>query len=102
MAKDNRKKSTTIALDISYSHDLMRLAEEVEKTGRTQILRRGNKQIAKITPVKKRSAKRVIAEADYKAFRSAAGGWKDIVDVEKFLKDTYKSRDISSRPPVRL
>lgn len=102
MAKDNRKKSTTIALDISHSPDLIRLAEEVEKTGRTQILKRGNEQIAKIIPVKKGSAKRVITEADFKAFHSAAGGWKDIVNLEKFLKETYRSRDISSRPPVRL
>ncbi|NJN80875.1 MAG: hypothetical protein HC802_00305 [Caldilineaceae bacterium] len=39
-------------------------------------------------------------EADYAAFRSAAGSWAD-VDVEAFLADIYESRE-SSRSPVHL
>lgn len=99
----NKKKAPIVALDISRSPDLMRLAEQVEKTGRAQILKHGNKQIAKVTPIKKRPIKALdTVGSNLDAFRSAAGGWKEIVDVDKFLKDIYKSRDISVHPPVKL
>jgi hypothetical protein len=39
---------------------------------------------------------------DYAAFRSAARGWKDLVDVDRFIEDIYESRRISTRPPVEL
>jgi hypothetical protein len=39
---------------------------------------------------------------DYAAFRSAAGGWKDLIDVDRFIEDIYESRRISTRPPVEL
>lgn len=85
----NKKKAPVVALDISRSPDLMRLAEQVEKTGRTQILKHGNKQIAKVTPIKKHSVRKLdAASLDIKTFRSAAGGWKNVVDIDKFLKET--------------
>jgi hypothetical protein len=39
--------------------------------------------------------------ADYEAFLSSAGSWKD-VDTDKLIKDIYESRRISSKPPVEL
>lgn len=35
-------------------------------------------------------------------FRSAAGGWSDLLDCEAFIEDIYKSRKINSRPEVKL
>jgi hypothetical protein len=40
-------------------------------------------------------------EADYEAFRSAAGRWSNI-DTDKLIEDIYESRTISLRPPVEL
>lgn len=49
----------------------------------------------------KRCRKAATAE-DLEAFRSAAGGWRGVVDVDKLVKDIYESRRISTRPPVEL
>ena len=40
-------------------------------------------------------------KADYEAFLASAGGWRD-VDVDRFLKDNYESRNRNIRPPVEL
>jgi hypothetical protein len=48
-----------------------------------------------------RRRRREKTEADYEAFRSAAGGWKD-VDTDKLIEDVYADRRISDRPPVEL
>ena len=40
-------------------------------------------------------------KADYEAFRSAAGGWKD-VDTDKLIADIYADRALSDRPAVDL
>ena len=39
--------------------------------------------------------------ADYTAFISAAGSWKNI-DTDHFISNVYKSRKLSIRPPVKL
>ena len=36
------------------------------------------------------------------ALRSTAGGWKDLVDVERLKTDIYADRLISNRPEPRL
>ena len=79
--------------------DLVRIAEEVEATKTPRELVRENKPVAVIMPAKKQKAK---TKADYEAFKSAAGGWKDLVDTEKLKKDIYESRKISTRPPIEL
>ena len=48
-----------------------------------------------------RVSRRVKTEADYEAFRAAAGSWKD-VDTDRLIEDIYESRRRSSRPPVEL
>jgi len=53
---------------------------------------------ARRVPAKK---KREKTQADYEAFKSAAGGWKDI-DTDKLIADIYVSRRRSNRPPVEL
>ncbi len=92
-------------IDISNTPDLLRLAEEVAESGKPWVLRRADEDVAVLMPVKKAASRRRIGrkktKEDYEAFRSSAGGWKD-VDVDKLLEDIYESRNISTRPPVDL
>ena len=84
--------------------ELIRIAEEVETTKTPRELRRENKTVAVITPVtgaRKAKKQKAKTKADYEAFKSAAGGWKDL-DVEKFKADIYASRKISTRKPIKL
>jgi hypothetical protein len=84
--------------------DLVRLAEEVHDTGEPRLLRRAGEDLALLTPVLpavKSRRGRKKTQADYDAFRAAAGSWKD-VDTDKLLEEIYESRRLSSRPPVEL
>ena len=92
-----------IPIDITNAPELRRLAEEVAKSRTPRVLRRDNEDIAVLSPApaRKRRSRGVRTAADLKAFRSSAGGWKGIVDVDKFLHDIDESRRLS-RPPVEL
>jgi hypothetical protein len=92
-------------VDITNAPDLLRLAEEVRRSGQPRLLRRNGEDLAVLSPAPtpaKRRSKRAKTEADRAAFLSSAGGWRGLVDVDQFLKDNYESRDRSSRPPVEL
>jgi hypothetical protein len=91
-------------IDISKFPDLLRIAEEVQTTKKARILKRDREPIALLTPVEtaaKPRKKREKTEADYAAFRAAAGSWSDM-DVEKFKADIAASRKLSTRPSVKL
>lgn len=91
-------------IDITTNPELLRIAEEVAATKTPCELKRDNTTVAVITPVpptRKAKKRREKTKADYEAFKSAAGGWKDI-DVEKFKADIYANRKISTRPPIKL
>jgi hypothetical protein len=89
-------------IDISNNPELMRLAEEVARTKKPRELMRDRETVAILMPAKaKPKKKRVKTQADYEAFRAAAGSWKDM-DVEKFKADIYESRRLGSRPPLKL
>ncbi len=91
------------AIDVRGLPELLRLAEEVADTNEPRMLRRGAEDLAVLVPAV-RSRPRSLrgkAEADYKAFRSAAGSWSD-VDTDSLIADTLESRRGSSRPPVEL
>jgi len=93
------------SLDISDIPELLRLAEEVRASNEPRMLTRDHEQLAIVMPVGVRSGKRrrgkTPTEADYEAFRSAAGGWKDI-DTDQLVENIYESRRISTRPLVEL
>ena len=91
-------------IDITNIPELVKIAEEVEATKTPRELKRENKTVAVIMPARKASAKkkREKTKADYEAFKSAAGGWKDLVDTDKLKQDIYESRKISTRPPLDL
>src|SRR5712692_5669309 len=92
-------------IDISNNPDLLRLVEEVEATQTPRKLMRENKPLAILMPIAssgKRHKKRGKTKADYEAFRSAAGSWKD-VDANTLLKNIYEDRRwTNTRPPVEL
>ena len=93
------------AIDISDNPELLRLMEEMNAADEPLLLRRGDTELALLTPVKRPHAKkrkREHTDADRAAFRAAAGGWKGLVGTEAFIRDVYESRRISSRPPVKL
>ena len=81
-------------IDVSAIPELARLADEVKATGKPRRLTRGSEDIAVLMPVA-RDSKRAKPKAAYEAFRSAAGGWKD-VDTDKLIADIYADRRRSS------
>jgi len=95
--------SHTTPIDITTMPDLARIVEEVEATKKPRELRRENRVVAVIAPAKSTPAnkKRGKTKADYEAFKSAAGGWKDI-DTDKLIENIYASRRRSNRPPVKI
>jgi len=92
-------------IDIRHNPELMRLAEEVACTKKPRELMRDRETVAILmpAPTKQTSKKtRVKTKADYEAFRSAAGGRKD-VDTDKLIADKYANRKRSnSRPLIKL
>jgi len=90
-------------IDITNMPDLVKIAEEVEATKTPRELKRENKTVAVIMPAKKAPPrkKREKTKADYEAFKSAAGSWKD-VDTDRLIADIYAARRRSNRPPVKL
>ena len=79
------------------SDHLATLVERVLREGEPVMIETGDGELVALTPV---SSTRARTEADWAAFRAAAGSWAD-VDIDAFLKDIYTSRR-SSRPPVEL
>jgi hypothetical protein len=91
-------------IDVTDTPDLLRLAEEVRRSGQPRLLRRNGEDLAVLSPVAppgKRRGKRKRTEADREAFLSSAGGWVGLVDVDQFLEDLDESRRLT-RPPVEL
>ena len=91
-------------IDITNMPELVKIAEEVDATKTPRELRRENKPVALITPVtgaKKAKKQKAKTKADYEAFKSAAGGWKDI-DTDKLIAEIYESRRRRNRPAVKL
>ena len=44
-----------------------------------------------------------LSEAEKaKRLRSASGGWEGLIDGEKFIKEVYESRKVSTRKAVEL
>ena len=81
------------------------VAEEVWRTNRPRLLRRGGQEVAVISPVRKATKRTLFkpkSQADVAAFLSAAGGWKDVVDTDKLREDIAASRALAVRPRPEL
>lgn len=61
---------------------------------------RGERAVFK--PIRTRRIKRrAMTNADWDAFRAAAGSWRD-VDTDQLLADIYASRDLPPRSPIQF
>ena len=87
-----------ISLD-EFSDNLVRIIERVISEGESIVIERGEGELVALSPVSP-SPSKILAKENYRAFRSAFGGWAD-VDTDALKKDIYESRK-SSRPPVTL
>lgn len=90
-------------VDVTDTPDLLRLAEEVRRSGKPRLLRRDGEALAVLSPApapRKRRARKpkTYTQADDEAFLASAGSWKGNVDVEKFLNDNEESRRLSISP----
>lgn len=86
-------------IDVDNEPVLMRLLDEINASGHARILRRGNENVALMTPLKSSELARygpgrIKTEADLQAFRDAAGGWHGKLDIEAFKRDNAESRRV--------
>ena len=89
--------NTPLPVDITHitNADFIHLVKEMNATHRPRVLKIENKPVAMLIPVMKiKKTKKEQTKKNYKAFHTAAGSWSD-VDVEKFKKDIYRSRQVS-------
>jgi hypothetical protein len=87
-----------------FAADLDQIIERIVRTGETVVVETGHGEVITLrsgVPEEPNAYPRPHkTRADYEAFRSVAGRWKD-VDTDRLLDDIYESRR-SSRPPVEL
>jgi hypothetical protein len=85
-----------------FIDSILTVFESVAHEGEVVIVEIDEGELVVLKPVDPRkSLRRRKREADHKAFLASAGGWKD-VDVDHFLADNYKSRDMATRPSIDL
>jgi hypothetical protein len=89
-------------VEITNNTDLLRLIEEVSRTNRPKTLCRGSEPIVVVSPVRKRRAAKLPSADDIAATMASAGGWRDLVDVERFKEDNRRQKLVSTRPAVDL
>lgn len=69
-------------IELGDTSELLQVAEEVHRSHMPRILRHAGEDLAIVVPLpqlpKTRGRRREKTEADYEAFRNAAGSWKDI------------------------
>jgi len=95
---------TLTPIDISHIPELVRIAEEVKSTKKSRVLTVSHRTLAVLMPVEtadKSKEKRRKTKANYDAFFSAFGSWKD-VDTDALLTSIYTTRKRSNRPPIAV
>lgn len=83
-----------------FAGNLSRFFKQVVDMHEPVIVENDNGEGVVVQPLPGAAAKPVLSDEDYRAFRSAFGGWAD-VDTESLKKAIYESRQ-SSRPAVDL
>lgn len=94
------KEINSVTLN-EFSNHLTDFFEQVVRESKPIIVENDQGERAVLKPLGRKLKSRPKTKADLEAFRAAAGSWSE-VDVDKFLEENYKSRAISSRPPVEL
>ena len=90
------------SIDVSDVPDVLRLAEEVRRSGEPRVLRGDGEDLAMVVPLPPATAvpfKKPTA-ADFESFRRAAGSWADI-DTDRLIEDIYRARREGTRPSNR-
>lgn len=89
-------------VDISGMTEVTRLVDEASEADVPLILRRGDEDVAILTPVTSGRKNWKPTDEQISAVRSAAGGWKDM-DVDELIEQIYRDREnYGDRPPVEL
>ena len=88
--------------DLGAWPEVARLVEEIQATRQPRVLTRDGVEVAVLTPVRTPRKRRTRTEADFRAFQAAAGAWRGLVDVDRFVEENYQTRSRSNRPPVAL
>jgi hypothetical protein len=79
-----------------------RFFNQVLRDHETVIIKKAEGELVALRPLAPpKLRRRKKTKADYAAFLASAGSWHD-VDTEELIKHIYKSRSISTRPPVEL
>lgn len=88
-------------VDLSALPDFPRLVRQVAREGRRVVLRDNGEAVAILTPARSRRRRpgRALTPAQRAAFLSSAGGWKGLVNVEAFQRETRESRSDRRTPP---
>lgn len=91
------------SIDVSDAPELLRLAEEVRRSGKPHLLRSHTEDLALLVPVRRRGVggRATATDAARREFLAAAGSWRD-VDIDAFLAENQESRRRSTRPPAEL
>jgi hypothetical protein len=88
-------------IDITNMPDLVRIAEEVEATNKPRVLKRDNRPLAILTPVKKKQSDWAKRKAMKEAL-ALAGAWKDLPS-DQMEEELDRIRHSSKpTPPLEL
>jgi hypothetical protein len=83
-----------------FASNLTRVFKQVIDQNEPVVVENDEGEEVLVQPLSTAATERTLTEDDYRAFRSAFGGWAD-VDTDALKKAIYESRQ-SSRPPVSL
>ncbi len=81
--------------EIGESAEILRLAEEVRDSEEPRLLEKDGEAVAVLVPValaEDFGLRGPVTEADRRAFREAAGGWRGLVDGERLIEEIYARR----------
>lgn len=89
-------------IDVESRPDLLQLVEDLERMPGEQVLRWRGRVVAVVRPARESDELDTALQGADDAFRAAAGSWKDHIDVDEFVEETYRQRLVSTRPAVDL
>lgn len=91
-------------IDLEKFPEIVAAARESRESGEPIDLRIEGKTVAVLSPEVewKPGDPRKMTPEDLADFMSTAGAWSGLIDAEKFLEDNRRSRNIRTRPEVKL
>jgi len=87
------------SLDISEMPEVARLADAIARTHTPCVLRRGDQEIAVISPARRRARRRSgMTQAQRDAVLASVGGWAGLVDADELKRQLADARSDSTPP----